>query len=326
VSRATNHRHGESAAHLLVANVPRAAEHTTVGATLELLRRERYDSIELLCVLGANERLQGVVPANALPGAAPDLTLGALMLKPAPAVHAHTDQERVASVGLHHGLSAVPVIDAQGHLLGVVPSLALLKVLREEHVEDLHRLAGIRGERAQARHALEAPPVRRARDRLPWLIVGLLGSVATTLIMARFEATMRAQVSVAFFVPGLVYLADAIGTQTEAIAVRGLSLSHAPIRRLLGGELRTGLLIGLSLGLIALLLTWLAFGDIRLAATIALALFVASTGAAGVGLVLPWLLAACGRDPAYGSGPLATIVQDVLSLAVYFGIATWLLT
>ena len=274
-----------------MANVPRMGESTTVHDAFELLQRERYDSVELICVLGREDKLKGVVAINALAGVALDRTLGSIMLTPAPSVHAETDQEKVASVCLHHGLSAMAVTDPHGHLLGIVSAFAPVNVLRAEHVEDLHRIAGIRGERAQARHALEDPPVRRARDRLPWLLVGLIGSVAMTVIMARFKATLRTHLSIAFFVPGLVYLADAIGTQTEAIAVRGLSLSHAPITRLLGGELRTGLLIGTSLGAVALPLTWLAFGDGRLAVTIALSLFAASTCATGVGLLLPWLLA-----------------------------------
>jgi magnesium transporter len=123
-------------------------------------------------------------------------------------------------------------------------------------------------------------------------------------------------------VPGLVYLADAIGTQSEAVAVRGLSLSHMPLRRLIGGELRTGLLIGLLLALLAGPMVWAVFGDPRLALAIALALGSASMLAAGLGLALPWALQRAGLDPAYGSGPLATIIQDVLSLAIYFGCVT----
>jgi magnesium transporter len=118
-----------------------------------------------------------------------------------------------------------------------------------------------------------------------------------------------------------VYLADAIGTQTEAIAVRGLSLSHAGIAHLLAGELRTGLLLGAILGAIALGGVWLATGDARLGAAVGLSLVLASALASTIGLVLPWLMGRLGQDPAYGSGPLATIIQDVLSLAVYFLIA-----
>jgi magnesium transporter len=146
-----------------------------------------------------------------------------------------------------------------------------------------------------------------------------------TLLMSRFEATLQAKLAVAFFVPAIVYLADAIGTQTEAIAVRGLSLSHASMRSLVWGELRTGLLIGVALALIAWPAVWLAFGDARLAFAVALALTAAGAMATTIGLLFPWVLAHLGKDPALGSGPVATIVQDVLSLAIYLGVATMLL-
>jgi magnesium transporter len=201
-----------------------------------------------------------------------------------------------------------------------MPSQALLQVLRREHVEDLHVLAGIQRESSQARHAIEDPPLRRVRHRLPWLLAGLGGSAVATLAMAGFEDTFSRQMAVAFFVPAIVYLADAIGTQTEAVAVRGLSLTHAGIGHLLAGELRTGMLIGAALGLISFAPIWLAFGDPRLAGAVASAIFAAGTVAAGMGLLLPWLLARSGRDPALGSGPLATVIQDVLSLLVYFGV------
>jgi magnesium transporter len=201
-----------------------------------------------------------------------------------------------------------------------MPSQALLQVLRREHVEDLHRLAGVRRETAQARHAIEDPPLRRARHRLPWLLVGLAGGAIATAAMAGFHATIERTVAVAFFVPGLVYLADAIGTQSEAIAVRGLSLTRSGIAHLLAGELRTGMAIGVTLGLIAFLPVLLAFGDARLAGAVSISIFVAGSVAAAIGIGLPWLLAQRGLDPAYGSGPVATVIQDILSILVYFGV------
>ena len=108
-------------------------------------------------------------------------------------------------------------------------------------------------------------------------------------------------------------------TQSEAVAVRGLSLSHVGVGRLIGSELRTGVLIGVVLALLAFPMIWLVFGELRLAAAVTLALAGASVVASTLGLLLPWLLARTGADPAYGSGPLATIVQDVLSLLIYFG-------
>jgi magnesium transporter len=231
----------------------------------------------------------------------------------------------VAGIAVRYRLGAVPIVDAQGRLEGVVPAQALIEILRREHVEDLHRLAGIQRENVHARDAIEAPPTRRAHDRLPWLIVGLLGSMFATFVVSRFEQVLESRVAVAYFVPGIVYLADAIGTQTEAIAVRGLSLSHAPFRHLLAGELGTGALIGLCLGALAFPAAYLAFGDLPLAGAVAFAILAAGSVATSVGLLFPWLLASRGKDPAFGSGPVATIIQDVLSLLIYFAIVRLLM-
>jgi magnesium transporter len=102
--------------------------------------------------------------------------------------------------------------------------------------------------------------------------------------------------------------------------VRRLSLTHAGLARLLGGELRTGLLLGAVLGVASFFPVWIVFGELRLAAAVATAILAAGTIAAGLGLALPWWIARTGRDPAFGSGPLATVIQDVLSLLVYLGV------
>lgn len=308
----------ETAGEQLVARVPRARLDQTVATVLERLVCETYDCVDLVCVLDEQARLRGVVPLALLLAAPRDTLLAALVARDFPSVHPGTDQERVASLALHHALAAIPVIDANEHLLGVVPSEALLRILRREHVEDLHRLAGITRETRRAREAMEAPPLRRLRHRLPWLLVGLLGSTVATFIVARFESALALHPAIVFFVPGLVYLADAIGTQTEAVAVRGMSLSHARLSSLVAGELRTGLLIGLVLGGLTLPAVWWVFGNFELALAVAASLVAAGGIATTIGLLLPWLLGRLGSDPAYGSGPLATIVQDLLSLLTYF--------
>jgi magnesium transporter len=277
----------------------------------------RLDSAQIVCITNDAGVLLGVVSIERLLEMPAGEKMGEAMRAP-PVVHPEEDQEKVASLALHHDLNAVPVVDHENKLLGVVPPSTIIAILRHEHAEDLHRFAGIRHDTAIARQAMNAPPIRRVRDRLPWLLAGLAGSMLATLVMVRFEQALQAQVAIAFFVPGLVYLADAIGTQTETITVRGLSLSHAPIGYLLGRELRTGVLIGLFLGALILPLVWIAFGDPRLAAAVALSVVFAGAVATSIGLMLPWLLMKLKRDPAFGSGPLATIIQDVLSLLIYF--------
>ncbi len=209
----------------------------------------------------------------------------------------------------------------------MVPPAALLRILYREHESDVHLLAGVAREAEMAAGALEAPARRRARDRLPWLLVGLAGSAVATWVTSKFQATLSAQIAVTFFIPAIVYLADAVGTQTEAIVVRGLSHSEHRTNawRLLFGELKTGVLIGSVLAALVLPAVWISFSDLRLALAVAISLFVAATLATGIGLGLPWLLHRRGVDPAFGSGPLATVVQDVLSLVVYLLVVTALL-
>ena len=283
------------------------------------IRHLRQTAWELVCVIEPGERLLGTLTAAELLALPDDAEIGAAARRDGIRVLPDTDQEKMASIALHHGVSAIPVVDAAGRLVGVVGPTKLMRILRREHVEDLHRLAGITRESDRAREAIEEAPMRRVRHRLPWLLVGLGGSMLATFVVARFESALAAMPALAFFVPGLVYLADAIGTQTEAVAVRGLSLSHVGLAKLIGGELRTGLLIGLVLALLAFPMIWVVFGELYLAAAVTLALAGASVVASVLGLLLPWLLARFGSDPAYGSGPLATIVQDVLSLLIYFG-------
>jgi magnesium transporter len=160
---------------------------------------------------------------------------------------------------------------------------------------------------------------------LPWLVLGLIGSVIATWIMALYEQTLQARMAVAFFVPAVVYIANAIGMQTGAIAIRGLSLSRAPLQQLLIAELLIGLMIGGLLALIIYPATLLVFGDSLLALTVSISVAVAGAFASAIGLLFPWVLYRLGKDPAYGSGPVATILQDVFSLLSYFIIATLLL-
>lgn len=293
-----------------------------VGDVLDRMRGTELDYAGTLYVVDPQRRLVGEIPVTALLASEPEQALHGLKREVPAAVSPEMDQERAASIAIRHRMAAIPVVDADARLLGVLPPEALMEVLRAEHLEDLQRLSGVHRDQQMARDAIDAPPLRRARERLPWLLIGLAGSALVTVTMAGFEATLASSVAVAFFVPGIVYLADAIGTQTEAAAVRGLSLVHEPLPHLVWGELRTGLLMGITLASIALPAVWLAFGELPLALAVAGALLTAGGVATTIGLLLPWLLWRTGRDPAYGSGPLATVIQDVLSILIYLSIVS----
>jgi magnesium transporter len=197
-------------------------------------------------------------------------------------------------------------------------------VLLSEHEEDLSRLGGFLKSNSVARTTSEEPVRRRFRHRIPWLLVGLGGALLAADFVGWFEAQLQRKVMLAFFIPGIVYLADAVGTQTETVVVRGLSVGVA-MRQMVGRELLSGLAIGVVLAVVAGPLIWWRWGDGDVALCVGLALFAACSTSTVAAMLLPWLLDAFGQDPAFGSGPLATVIQDLLSILIFFALATWLI-
>ena len=316
----------QTVAHYVATRVPTVEPGQQAGATRALLTGKRYDDASHVFVVGADRRLLGVIAMADLLAADADKPIAeSFTTGNCPVVVPGADREDAASLAIRAGVSVLAVCDADGRFVGAVPADALMSILRDEHLEDLHHMAGILGKSDAAKDALSGPPHRRALYRMPWLLVGMAGSAVATLMMSRFETALAAHITVAFFIPAIVYLADAVGTQSEAVAVRGLSLSDTDLAPLLTGELGTGILIGVTLGSLAFPLVWLAFGSTALAATVAIALVAASSIATTIGFLLPWMFARLGYDPALGSGPLGTVIQDVLSLLIYFLIATALL-
>lgn len=315
------HRNETAKAHA-VTSVPRADRMETADRVRERLLTQRYDIVEVVLVLDEAGRYLGGAPVADVLVAPADRRLGDLIRQDWPSVASDLDQERAVETATAAGVGTLPVLGAGGYPIGCIPAARLLEIIAAEHREDVHRMAGILRERVNERHALEDPPLRRFARRLPWLLVGLALSAAGTAVMAGFEDVMKRNVTVAFFIPALVYLTDAIGTQTEAIAVRGLSVARRPFPVLLMREILTGSLIGAALGVLALIAIWLVFHDLRLAAAVGLSLLTAGATASAIGLSLPWALGRFDIDPALGSGPIATIIQDVLTLLVYFAIVT----
>jgi magnesium transporter len=318
--------HAQNIAHYLVRAVPVARPEEPARKVRERLIGQRFDCASHVFVVAENGRLIGIADiGDVMAAAATEPVADLVRAANSHVVTPDTDREEAASAAIRSAVSVLGVCDADGRFVGAVPASALISILRDEHLEDLHHMAGILGKSEAAKAALTAPPHRRALYRLPWLLAGMAGSALATAMMTRFEETLAAHIAVAFFIPAIVYLADAVGTQSEAVAVRGLSLTRTSLAPLLADELATGILIGTTLGSLAYPLVWLGFGSNALAATVAIALVVASSVATTIGLLLPALFARLGYDPALGSGPIATVVQDVLSLLIYFAVASTLL-
>ncbi len=300
--------------------VPVAAAGTAVGDVRCRLVGRRYDSASHIAVCDAHRRLVGVVRIEDLLAAAGCTAIDELMDRYPPVVDVSSSEEVAAWKAVRHGESALAVEDGNGRFAGFVAPRRLIEVLLREHDEDLARLGGVLASTSAARHAMEEPVAVRLWHRLPWLAVGLGGAVAAAGIVGAAEEQLGKEVLLAFFVPGIVYMADPVGTHTEALIIRGLSVGVS-IRDVVRRELLTGLLVGLVLGALFLPIGALLWGRTDVAVAVALSLVAACSTATVVAMALPWLLHRLGRDPAFGSGPLATVVQDLLSLVIYFAVA-----
>lgn len=307
----------ETAGSHMVVKIPRAMENTPCDEVIASLRGQKFETADTIFVTDADGRLVGIVRINDL-FANGAHRIGEIMEPEHEAVRVEDDQEQIAVLAIQLNMIAVPVVDDDDKLIGAVPPEALFKILRAEHMEDLQRIAGIVSHEHGPVVSLDAPLHDRYRRRLPWLIFGLLASSVITFVMAGFEHTLSTNVAAAFFVPALVYIAGAIGTQAVSVAVRGLSSDNISIRGLFRDELIIGVAIGLTLGVLSFCAVYLFFGDAALSLAVGLAVFGGGAVSAVVGFMLPWVFQRLGSDPALGSGPICTIVQDVASLSLYF--------
>jgi magnesium transporter len=313
----------QTAGELAEGNVPRAAaDDRADGVRGELIGRHFEFAADLAVLEGA--RLIGVVTLERLLSARPDTPARDLVEGTTPTVGAEADQELVAWQAARAHRRTVAVVDADGLFLGLVPPERLIAAVAEEHEEDLARLGGFLAATRRARSAAEEDVPRRLWHRVPWLVIGLAGAMASAAIVGSFEEQLRAEVLLALFVPAVVYMADAVGTQTETVVIRGMSVG-VPLRDIVVRELATGLVIGALVAACFFPFAFVVWNDSSIAAAVSLALFVSCSIATVVAMALPYLLSRLGRDPAFGSGPLATVIQDLLSILVYFAIAVALL-
>lgn len=309
---------------LLLTDVPVAASTATVGECRDRLRRETYAEASVIAVVDG-DRLVGFVAAEQLLWADAEAELASLITAGCRPVAADAPVEAAARQMLEQGQPAVAVADGGGRFLGLVPAARITALLLVEHDEDLARIGGYRSSADRARHAAEESLGRRLWHRLPWLIVGLAGAMLSALLVGSFEKQLNDVVLLAFFVPAVVYMADSVGTQTETLLIRALA-TKVRLRTVVRRELLTGLLLGAVVAAIFYPFALIGWGHSDIALGVSLALLCSCAIATAVAMALPITLQRLGFDPAFGSGPLATVIQDLLSIAIYFAIAVPLAT
>lgn len=297
-------------------------ETQTVQETLAFMKEQAPDAetIYYTYVLDEQKRLVGVLSLRDLIVSNEDELIKNVMYENVVSVSVGKNQEQVAHTIRDYDLLAVPVVDFQNHLLGIITVDDILDVIDEEASEDYSKFAAISDVDTR-----DTNPIQSAKKRLPWLIILLFLGMITASLISGFEDTLEEVPIVAIFIPLIAGMAGNAGTQSLAVAVRGLAVGDYGKEnrfKLIIREISTGLLVGIATAIIVIPLIYVWKGNVFLGILVGIALLTTLTVATLSGAVIPLLMERLKIDPAVASGPFITTLNDITSVIIYFGLAT----
>jgi len=303
-------------------------KYYTAEETVAKLRKlaPNAETVYYLYVVDEEEKLKGVLSLRDLIIASPDTRVQDIMYERVVSVPVYMDQEEVAKIMEKYDFLAIPVVDGNQKLIGIITIDDAMDVIKVEATEDFTKMAAITS--SGEIQDINTSPLQAASKRIPWLIALLLVGLLSGNIIAKYEETLTDAIFLAVFIPLIAGMAGNTGTQSLAIVVRGLALGEinkGDIPRLLKREAGVGLIIGTVNGLVIALLAW-AWKGPAYGFVVGVSLWVTLIVATLAGAVVPLILNRLNIDPAVASGPFITTVNDVISLTIYFSIATLFLT
>jgi len=322
------HGHFETALMKSTTHVPLAYPEETMQEVHQTLIRhsKEYESIGYIYVVDDDHHLIGVLSVKELFRSPPETVIKSIMTTDVVAVHPQTDQEHVAIKSLHHKISAVPVIDKNQILLGVVPPDVILSILHSEHTEDFLRLAGVHAFRDPSVNIINASALVHITKRLPWLLLGLGGGLAAAVIVRSYENVLQQEIILAAFIPSIVYLADAVGTQTETLFIRSLAIDpHMNLGKYIRREAVVSVVIAAVMGSIIVTAAGLFWQDPIFMWILGISVIATILAAILLAIAIPFAFSRLKIDPAIAGGPFTTVVCDIVSLLIYFTISQSLL-
>lgn len=302
-------------------------QHRTVAQALERIRNLAYttETIYYLYVTDGDRQLIGFLSLRDLVVAQPDQVIGEIMTRDVVYVHTDTDQEEVARVIQHYDFLAVPVVDTENRLVGIVTVDDVLDVLEQETTEDIYALGGLQ---SGGDNYFETGILTVARKRVVWLFVLLLTNTGTAAVMQGQEDILEQVVALAFFIPLLIDAGGNVGAQSSTVVIRGLSTNevHAGTAlRIVRREAIAGVLLGAMLGVVVTGWAYLLQGNLPVGIAVGISLMAISVLASIAGSTLPFLFKTLKFDPALMSAPFITTVVDVLGVLIYLNVARWIL-
>ena len=326
----------DSAGGLMNPRFARLRPDASIDEAISYLRQQlgHVETIHYAYVLDENQTLLGVVALKDLVSADPTKTVKDVMTTKIYSVSPNTDQNEIAHLLTEHGIKAVPVVDENRLMQGIVMADDLIDVLREEDTEDIQKMGGM--------EALDGPYLETGflamiRKRAGWLVILFLGEMLTASAMTHFEEEIERAVVLALFIPLLISSGGNSGSQATSLIIRALALREVRLRnwwRVIRREVAAGVVLGAILGFVGLVriliwqTLWHTYGEhyVLVALTIACSLVGVVTFGTLAGSMLPFILRRCGMDPASASAPFVATLVDVTGLVIYFTIAKVILT
>ena len=318
----------DSAGAMMTTNVFTLYQNTTCRDALKSLQdQSEAEMVFYLYITDEDDRLVGVASLRALATTPPDTILKDIMVKRVHTVRPETDQEEVAQIVAQYNYLAVPVLDEDDQLLGIVTVDDVVDVIREEATEDFLQMAGA----GKDREILLKSSWENARARLPWLFASWIGGIFAASIIGTFEHLLESIIALAAFIPVIIGMGGNIGTQSSTIIVRGIATGRIEIGselKVLWKEVRVGIILGALYGLLLGAFAKFRFidADPMLGIVVGLSIGCSMLLAVAVGTFVPMFLRKVDIDPAVASGPFVTTSIDILGVLFYFVIAEYFLS
>ena len=314
----------DSAGSIMTTEFVNLRENNTVKEAFEIIRNTglNKETIYTCYVISWDRILLGVVSAKSLMLASPKETIKEIMITHPIFVHTTDDQEAVADLFQRYDFLAMPVVDKEERLVGIITVDDIVDVIIEEHTEDIEKMGALS---PSDEPYLKTGIIRLARNRIVWLLILMLSATITGQIIISFEHSLAALPILMAFIPMLMDTAGNSGAQASTLIIRGMALGEIQLKNIfvvLWKEIRVGVLCGLALGLVNLVRVYIMNGrDFMLSLTITLSLFFTILMAKSVGCLLPQLARRLKIDPAIMAAPMITTIVDALALIVYFSMA-----
>ncbi len=316
----------ETAGGLMATEFISLREDMTIDEALKHLREisPTEETPYYIYVLDQSDILKGIVPIRALITTEPQVPLQDVMLENVNTIPIHMQQEDVSNIFEKYGYLAMPVVDAQNVMQGVITADDIMEVLSEEHTKDLYRLAGIDDD-----EVVGSTIATSIKSRLPWLLVNLVTAMLASAMVSLFDGTIAQVVALAIFMPLVTGMGGNAGTQTLTLIIRGIALGDIDFENskdILKKEFTVGIIHGLILGIIVAVIGGLFQKTLVFGLVIGFAMFLNMTIASLAGFFVPLFLKKINVDPALASAVFVTTVTDVLGFFFFLGLATLFIT